>query len=278
MQRRKIEKTTSINTYIGISVIGLLLSFLSLYFYFHNIQGNVTELTDQKFYYFILILFGVAISALLFGVMHSYAILKGEKLSAKYQFTGPIVGVILTVMGGFYLPKGNSEGIITFRIFDEQKNPVTHGTVSLYIPNVPEQKINNHGEAKFTDIPENHLLGNIRVNISSDGYRPLVIDTLLRTNHPIYFTLEKINNITVYGRVKDAGEYPINHVEISVDGTNQYTYSLTDGAYSLKLTGYSIGDEIDITTSHKDYEDKTFKLKIESPEVIKDIILKPSKH
>jgi hypothetical protein len=45
------------------------------------------------------------------------------------------------------------------------------------------------------------------------------------------------------------------------------------------LEEYTLGDEITLTTSHKDFEDKTVLLKINSPEIKnQDIFLNPIAH
>jgi len=72
---------------------------------------------------------------------------------------------------------------------------------------------------------------------------------------------------------------PIKGVEIDVDGTRYYAVSITDGTYNLRLEEYTLGDEITLTTSHKNFEDKTISLRINSPEIKnQDIFLNPIKH
>jgi len=72
---------------------------------------------------------------------------------------------------------------------------------------------------------------------------------------------------------------PIKGVEIDVDGTRYYAVSITDGTYNLRLEEYTLGDEITLTTSHKNFEDKTISLRINSPEIKnQDIFLNPVKH
>jgi hypothetical protein len=55
------------------------------------------------------VLFGMAASALIFGIMNSYAplVLHSGKCYS-YKLTGPVVGVVLTVLGGFMIPKVTS--------------------------------------------------------------------------------------------------------------------------------------------------------------------------
>jgi hypothetical protein len=72
---------------------------------------------------------------------------------------------------------------------------------------------------------------------------------------------------------------PIRGVEINVDGTRYYAVSITDGSYNLRLEEYTLGDEITLTTSHKNYEDKTISLRINSPQITnQDIFLNPVSH
>jgi hypothetical protein len=82
--------------------------------------------------------------------------------------------------------------------------------------------------------------------------------------------------VFISGRIKTAAEVPIAGVEINAEGTRYYAVSLTDGTYRLRLEEYTLGDEISLTTSHKDFDDKTISFKIESPEMTgKDFVLNP---
>lgn len=272
------QKSSPVSVYIAISIIGFIVSLLVIYYYLQYIQGKVSEQVDQKIFYLILILFGISASALVFGVMNSYAVLKGEKLDTKYKFTGPVVGVILTVLGGFLLPKEPADKIITIRVFDEKNSSLTQGEVKLYLPGyIRSQSIDNMGQSQFTDIPENIMLNKIRIDISSPGYLSRSIDTILQSSSaPIQVTLSRSHSINISGRVKNAGEVPIRNVEINVDGTRFNATSISDGTYFLRLTDYSVGDNITLTTSHGDFEDKIITLRIVSPEMQNvDFILNP---
>jgi hypothetical protein len=61
-----------------------------------------------------------------------------------------------------------------------------------------------------------------------------------------------------------------------VDGTRFYGKSITNGSYSFDLTGYLIGDQVNLVTSDKDYKDKTKNLKIERQDMTNiDFVLQP---
>ena len=95
-------------------------------------------------------------------------------------------------------------------------------------------------------------------------------------DQPLELVLPLTTVVNISGRVKTAAELPIKGVEISVDGTRYYAVSITDGTYNLRLEEYTLGDEISLTTSHPNYEDKTVSLRITSPDIKgEDIFLNP---
>ena len=96
-------KSVPAATYLVISLISLIAAVGIGYYYFHYMKQSGSEKMDDRVFYLVLVLFGMAASALIFGVMNSYASLKGIKANVTYKFTGPVVGVILTVLGGFMI-------------------------------------------------------------------------------------------------------------------------------------------------------------------------------
>ena len=135
------------------------------------------------------------------------------------------------------------------------------------------------GQALFSGIPADRIKNKMKVEVSSPGYATKSYDTLLTGSKPLELILPLTTIVLISGKVKTAAEMPIKGVEISVDGTRYYTKSITDGSYNLRLEEYTLGDEISITTSHKDYEDKTISLSINSPDLKnQDIFLNPVSH
>lgn len=271
-------KPASITAYVVIAVTGLVISVLAIYYYLHFIQGNVTNQVDQRIFYLILILFGISASAVVFGIMQSYAILKGETLNTRFKLTGPIVGVVLTVIGGFYLPKSDdADKTITVRVFDKNQNPVTNGDVKIYLEEyIRSQSIDKNGQAQFTGIPHRNVEKKVKVEVSSPGYATQQFDTVLSKTNTIELVLPLTAVVYITGQVKRANETPIKDVEINVDGTRYVTYSITNGTYRLRVDEYTLGDEIMLTTSHPQFEDKTRMLKINAPEIRDiDFVLQP---
>ncbi len=266
----KLKKHSPASAYVAIAIAGFIVSLFAVYYYLRFIQGNVADKVDQRVFYLILILFGISASAVVFGIMNSYAVIRGEKFDTKFKIAGPAVGVMLTVIGGFYLPHGAGEQNVTIRVFDHKKNPLIQGEVKIYLNDyIRNQSVDKMGQALFAGISSDILSQKIKIEVSSPGYTTRQFDTVLNRSGALELTLPLTTVVFISGTVKTAAEMPIRNVEINVDGTRYFTHSITDGTYSLRLDEYTLGDEITITTSHPDYEDKTMLLKIESPEIQK---------
>jgi hypothetical protein len=271
------QKPVAATTYLLISAASLIAAVIIGYYYFRFMKQGGTEKMDDRIFYLILVLFGMAASALIFGIMNSYASLKGIQSNVTYKFTGPVVGVILTVLGGFMLPKGSSDQFLSIRLFDEDKNPVTRGAVTISFPHYQrEASVNEKGLVIFPDIPNDQLRNKIIINVVSDGYAPITLDTLLANFDPISLTLNQAKIIRISGTVKDAADRPIKDVQVVVDGTPYYSNTINDGSFDIPIPGYHFGDRITLVTSHAAYEDKIKQFEIESGEINKiEFVLNP---
>ena len=265
--------------YIVTASIGFIVSAFPLYYYFHTLQGNDTGETVHRMFYGALILFGVSVSAFVFGLMNAYTILKGRKQTPKLNMTGPVIGLMLIISGSFYITPKSAEKIVTIRVFDQKKNPLTQGDVKIYLKEyIRSQSIDKMGQALFTGIPPGKPGNKIKIEVSSPGYSTRSFDTVLTGTAPIELVLPLTTVVSITGRITTAADMPIKGVEIDVDGTRYYAVSINDGSYNLRLEEYTLGDEITLTTSHKDFEDKTVSLRINSPDINRDIVLNPAKH
>ena len=271
------QKPISVTTYLLISAVSLIAAIAIGYYYLHFMKQGGTEKMDDRIFYLVLVLFGIAASALIFGIMNSYASLKGIQSNVTYKFTGPVVGVLLTVIGGFMLPKGSTDQFLSISVFDEDKNPVTRGNVTLSFPHYQRQaSINEKGMVIFPDIPYDQLRNRINIHLVSDGYSNITIDTLLSNFDPISLTVKQAKIIRVSGTVKDAADRPIKDVEVAIDGTPYSSKTINDGSFNIPIPGYHFGDRITLVTSHPGYEDKIKEFEIQSGEINKiEFVLNP---
>lgn len=276
-QSSSSKKDLPVSTYVIIAAAGFAVSLFCVWYYLERIQGRVSEGVSQKVFYLILILFGIAASALVFGAMKSYGELSGHRFDTKYSFAGPVVGVMLVVLGGVYLPKGAAAQNLSVRVVNEQRTPLTEGKVVFYFRNYTrEQAIDRNGLAVFSDIKEDDLASALKIDVSCDGYKRLTFDTVLTGFAPLQLTLSAHRTVRITGRVTTADEVPIKDVEVVAEGTPFFSHTVSNGTYSISLSEYDLGDEIRLLTSHKDFKDKVRPLQItkqQMPDV--DFVLQP---
>ena len=260
---------------IILASVGLLASLILLYIYQQQQPG-----ISSSMFFFLLVLFCASVAACTLSLAKSFALLKAQ-IPGPLQKWLPLAIALLTFTAGtIFLAPGPSEKNFAIRLFDRNKNPITQGEVKIYLPEyVRSQSVDNVGQALFTGIPSTTFRNKMKIEISSPGYAAKTFDTLLRSSKTLNISLALSPVIFISGKVKTAAEQPIRGAEINVDGTRYYAMSVTDGTYNLRLEEYTLGDEVTITTSHKDFEDKTFSLRIQAPNMPgKDIFLNPLKH
>jgi hypothetical protein len=277
MSTQSPQKPVPVATYLLISGVSLVAAVGIGYYYFRNMVHSSTEKMDDRIFYLVLVLFGMAASALIFGIMNSYATLKGIQANVSYKFTGPVVGVILTVLGGFLIPKGSNDQFLTVRVFNQDKNPVTRGEVTLSFPHYQRAAaVNEKGMVVFPEIPLDQLRSKIIINVASDGYTNLTVDTMLANFDPVDLTVTQAKVIRISGKVEDAADRPIKDVDVVVDGTPYAAKTINDGTFEIPLPGYHFGDRISLVTSHPAYEDKAKEFDIESGKIDKiEFVLNP---
>ncbi len=254
---------------------GLTLCVACLLIYF--LQPNSST---QLVRILLLTVFGIGVAVFILGVVHIYTFKQQLRPSPFLKMAGPFAGLLSILLGGLLLSNNGADKNITIRLFDWKKNPVTQGEVKIYLPEyIRTQSIDKMGQALFTGIPAGTFYSNMKIEVSSPGYASKVFDTLLQNSKPLELTLPLTTVVFISGKIKTAAEVPIKGVEVSADGTRYYAISITDGTYNLRLEEYTLGDEINLTTSHKDFEDKTISLRIQAPTIQnQDIFLNPIAH
>ena len=202
----------------------------------------------------------------------------GTRPNKKIKWIALILASLLVLCVSIYfILSQRTDTNFTVRVFDTDKKALNQGDVTLYLNNhIRTQSIDKMGQSLFTGIPKSLFNQKIKIEIKSPGFTTKTFDTVLSKCRQLEINLLYQTTIFISGRIKTAAEMPIKNVEINVDGTRYVDKSKTDGSYKIRLDEYAIGDEISITTSHPQYEDKTISVRIQSPEIInQDIFLQP---
>lgn len=261
--------------YIIVAATGVLLlaAFLFCYFRFINDESNYAP----SLFYSLIILGGIAAGTIVYGGLNVYTIPRAGRPLPKFRIYGFAAGALMIAACVLLMSPASPEKNIMVRLFDWKKNPVTQGDVKIYLKEyVRTQSVDKVGQALFTGLPPEMFSQKIKIDVSSPGFVSLNLDTLVSASKPLELTMPFSSVVFISGRIKTAAEMPIAGVEINAEGTRYYAVSLTDGSYRLRLEEYTLGDDISLTTSHKNFDDKTISFKIESPEMTgKDIVLNP---
>ncbi len=129
-----------------------------------------------KVYYVVLIPLGLAVAAVLFGVLRSYAIYTGNHIGGTLDLGGPIVGFFLVVVLGFYLTKPPSEGFsVTVFVHGEagQHDLVLRNSGDVWITldgDLRQEKIGEKGQAEFKNLPASFRGQAVAISVKADGF------------------------------------------------------------------------------------------------------------
>ena len=268
---------------IWIAIVSGLIALGCVAYYIHLLQGPA-NLPFGQLFYLILILFGVAVSALLFGVMNSSGSLEGKKYGATYKFTGPIVGVILVVFGGFYLPTSGSSATaaantLTVRVIDSTTNPVGRGTVQLIYTTAAEQPkpLDKDSQVAFANIAEQNFSHPIKIIIRSPGFTTISTDTLVKKNQLVEFILHGGGAIEISGKITNAGEAPVGNAKVFIEGDNDTATTVTDGTYYLQVNRRFLNMHVKIKAVALGYDAKEIGQSIDNESIPLNITLAPAK-
>jgi hypothetical protein len=164
--------------YAILSLVSFLLGAGLLGLMLWNAERLVALGLAGNFYYVTLLPLGAAVAGFLFGVFRSYARYTGKVLDGRLELGGPIVGLALTVLGGFYLPKPAAE--------DFHVTVLVHGgggATDLVLRNEGEiwitlgadrrhEKIDDKGQADFKNVPSRFRGASVPVTVLADGFEP----------------------------------------------------------------------------------------------------------
>jgi hypothetical protein len=77
----------------------------------------------------------------------------------------------------------------------------------------------------------------------------------------------------MYGVVQNASDIPIRDAQVSVDGTPFYAKTSSSGLFDLKLLDIPVGQELILTLTHQNYEDKQVVIKLHDYRIQKGLIV-----
>jgi hypothetical protein len=150
-------------------VVGVVLLFMLVVWAPRLIPGG----TLDKFYYIVLLVWGLISAVVLFGVVRSYARItyRNPPGGLAVELGGAAAFAALVVIGGFVLvPKGTLN--LTVRPHGPDIPLITWGKIRVeFGANAPTVAVNESGEADFKGIPREFLGAKVKVLPIIDRYK-----------------------------------------------------------------------------------------------------------
>jgi hypothetical protein len=157
--------------YAVIALVAVVIGVGLLFFYVYQVPRLIPSAVQNQVFYILLILWGLASAAFLFGVMRSYARFTYRHLGIALEMGGSVVLFCLVVVGGFRLVPPASETFdLAVRAHSADTPLITSGEITLELPGLPHASIGQDGEANFKGLSAKLRGKPIRVLPKVDGY------------------------------------------------------------------------------------------------------------
>jgi hypothetical protein len=176
----------------------------------------------EKFYYPILVSFGLCAAVFLFGVLHSYASYRGRHLGGVLQLGGPAVVFALVIAGGRVMVPNAAPFALAIYVHGpggyQDLVSRNSGEVLLDLDERVAQQVGDKGQAVFPAIPPRFLGQEVPVLIQSDAYELAQPEHRIRLIPPIVYLEVKLQKGQIDLWVTDQKSHGIAGAEIRIEG------------------------------------------------------------
>jgi hypothetical protein len=161
-------------SYAALALIAGIVGIGLLMFYVYRVPALIQAGISAQVFYVLLIPWGIASSAFLFGAMRSYARFQYRQMGTVLELGGPVVLFALVVVGGFKLVPPVPETFdLTVRPKSEDgSTPIlTAGRVTIDLGNRRDTvALDARGEANFKGVPASFHTMPVNVLAVVDGF------------------------------------------------------------------------------------------------------------
>jgi len=149
-------------------VVGVVLLAGFIFFAQRLVPADLFE----KFYYIVVLVFGMVCALVLFGVMKSYTRVTYKSGGGMVELGGPVAVAALVVVGGFWLVPHSDTFDLTIRPHGAGEQMIKRGKIRVEFGNyAPIQEVNSNGEADFKGVPHKYRGASVQVLPMIDGYK-----------------------------------------------------------------------------------------------------------
>jgi hypothetical protein len=245
--------------YAIVALVAFLFGFAILSMMVWNAQLLASLGLTGNFYYVLLLALGLSAAIVLFGVLQSSAIYRGNTGWGRLELGGAIVGCAVVVAGGFYLVPNPLPFAITVFVHEEggihNLVPKDSGEVVMELGGkVERQQIGADGTADFKDIAPSHRGEVVPLWFESNQFESVHPQQkyALKGDAVQLEVRKKMGKIS--GRVQDAdGDgAPVPNAKLYLDGLSGTTDS--GGHFELVIPGDRLKPQMEIEIAADGYE------------------------
>jgi len=245
--------------YAVVALVAFLFGFAILGMMVWNAQLLVSLGLTGNFYYVLLLALGLSAAIVLFGVLQSSAIYRGNTGWGRLELGGAIVGCALVVVGGFYLVPNPLPFAITVFVHEEGGTnnlvPKDSGEVVMELGGkVQRQEIGPDGTVDFKDIAPSHRGEAVPLWFESNQFESVHPEQryALKADAIQLEVRKKTGKIS--GRVQEAdGDgAPVPNAKVYLGGLSGTTDS--GGHFELVIPGDRLRPQMEIEIAANGYE------------------------
>ena len=194
----------------------------------------------QLVYYIVLIPTALAAAVCLFGVLQSSAEWAGEFWGGTLKLSGPVVVLVLVVIGGHYfIPKPTSFPLTVYVHGDSGPQDIvlrSSGRVFLKLgEEIISESIAENGQAVFPRISSDFRGQQVPGWIESEDYETSNTTVTIAGNNVDLIVKKKIKHFTLAGTISDRSGKPLPNVRVSLPKYHLEDMTKNDGRFSFKV-------------------------------------------
>jgi SEFIR domain-containing protein len=259
--------------YAIVALVAFLLGFMILGVMLWNAPLLVSLGLTGNFYYVLLLTLGLSAAIVLFGVLQSRAVYRGNTGWGRLELGGAIVGCALVVAGGFSFVPNPLPFAITVFVHDEggihELVPKDSGEVCMELgPEVRRQEIGPNGSVYLTNIPPTYRGQPVQVWVDSKQFesvnpeqkQPLKGDSIQLA------VRKKTAKYAGWVRDADGDGPPIPNAKLNLDGLPGTTDS--GGHFEFVIPGDRLMLQMEIEIAANGYDPARYPVALNSEHVV----------
>ena len=231
---------SKIAPYAGLSICSFLAGLVIVALLLWDADKLVALGLIGNLYYVALLPLGLSAAAFLFGALRSYGRYRGKQFGGMLELGGPVVGFLIVLILGFWLPAPASNFPLTVYLHGSggPQNMVLRGTGRIMIDiggsrrNAP---IGADGDAVFPEIPANFRNQEVPIVLDADGFELVDIHQKVHLSGSSVYVEVRRKQGQIRGWVQDDEGKPLAGASIALAGLT--TSSNESGYFELSIPG-----------------------------------------